>query len=362
MVAMLALEDGTLIEGPGFGSPGFMKGELVFNTSMTGYVEALTDPSYSGQILMLTNPLVGNYGVCSDDYESDRIWARGLVVRHSCNVPSNWRSEKSLHDFLNEFGVPGIMGVDTRLLTKKARNYGTMKAALGVYHKGDLPPREEILEAAKVQPHISEVNLVDEVCVKEPRRIDVGGRLEAVLVDCGVKRSIVRQLTSRQVNVTLVPYNCPREEVMGFDPDAVFVSNGPGDPARVQATIGLIRELAGKVPVAGICLGLQLMGLALGGRTYKLKFGHRGSNQPVKEIETGRVFISTQNHGFALDQRSLGGTGLEVTQLNLNDMTVEGIQHRELPLLAVQYHPEAGPGPHDTYFFFDRCIRMMEQW
>jgi carbamoyl-phosphate synthase small subunit len=361
MKAALALEDGTIVEGCGFGAAGLVQGELVFNTSMTGYVEALTDPSYAGQILMMTYPLVGNYGVCSEDYESDKIQVRGFVVKNLCRKPSNWRNEKSLDQFLIESGVPGIEGIDTRMLTLKARVHGTMKAALAAFVEEEMPGREELVELARRQPHISEVDLVDKVCVEEPKSIDVGGKYDAVIIDCGVKNSIITQLKLRGVNLHVLPYDTPSERVMEYDPDAVFISNGPGDPSRVTPTIRTIRNLVGNVPIAGICLGLQLTSLALGGNTFKLKFGHRGSNQPVKDLETGRIFISTQNHGFAVNSESLGDTGLELTQKNLNDMTVEGIRHKEMSLMAVQYHPEAGPGPHDTYFFFDRFIKMLER-
>lgn len=361
MKATLALEDGTIVEGRGFGAEGLAEGELVFNTSMTGYVEALTDPSYAGQILMMTYPLIGNYGVCREDYESDRIQASGLVVKHLCKEPSNWRSEKNLDLFLREFGVPGIEGIDTRMLTLKARVHGTMKAVLAVFKEEHMPNKETLVEEARQQPHISEIDLVDKVCVSKPKFIDAKGKYDVVIIDCGLKNSIVRQLKQRGVNLRIVPYDFPPDKVMSYGPDAVFISNGPGDPTRVTQTIQAIRSLAGEVPIVGICLGLQLTSLALGGHTFKLKFGHRGSNQPVKDLETGRVFISTQNHGFAVDYESLEETGLELTQKNLNDMTVEGIKHKEMPLMAVQYHPEAGPGPHDTYFFFDRFIKMLER-
>ena len=361
MKAALALEDGTFVEGSGFGAEGLTQGELVFNTSMTGYVEALTDPSYAGQILMMTYPLIGNYGVCSEDFESDRIQVRGFVVKHLCREPSNWRSQKNLDQFLREFDVPGIEGVDTRMLTLKARVHGTMKAALAVFAAKDMPGREELIQTATKQSHISELDLVDKVCVKKPRLVNADGKYNAVMIDCGVKNSIIKQLKLRGVNLHIVPYNTPAGKVMQYDPDAVFISNGPGDPARVAPTIQTIKSLASQVPIAGICLGLQLTSLALGGKTFKLKFGHRGSNQPVKDLETGRVFISTQNHGFAVDASSLEGTGLEMTQKNLNDTTVEGVRHGEIQLMAVQYHPEAGPGPHDTYFFFDRFMKMLEQ-
>ena len=360
MKAALVLEDGTVVEGCGFGAEGLAQGELVFNTSMTGYVEALTDPSYAGQILMMTYPLIGNYGVCNEDYESDRIQTKGFVIKHLCRHPSNWRSQKNLDHFLKEFNIPGIEGVDTRMLTLKARVHGTMKATLAVFKSKDMPSKEELIENTKKQPHISEINLVDKVCVKKPKFVGTQGKHHVVIIDCGVKNSIIRQLTVRGVDLHVVPYDFPADKVMDYDPDAVFISNGPGDPARVTQTIQTIKSLVGEVPVAGICLGLQLTSLAMGAKTFKLKFGHRGTNQPVKDFDTGRVFISTQNHGFAVDDNSLKETGLEITQRNLNDGTVEGIQHKDLPLFAVQYHPEAGPGPHDTYFFFDRFMQMLE--
>ncbi|OGD54010.1 carbamoyl phosphate synthase small subunit [Candidatus Bathyarchaeota archaeon RBG_13_38_9] len=360
MKATLALEDGTVVEGSGFGAEGLTQGELVFNTSMTGYVEALTDPSYAGQILMMTYPLIGNYGVCSEDYESDRIQANGLVIKSLCRKPSNWRSKKNLDQFLREFNIPGIEGIDTRMLTLKARNHGTMKATLAVFKNKDMPSKDELIERTKKQQHISDIDLVDKVCVRKPKFVDAKGKYHAVIIDCGVKNSIIKQLTLRGVDLHVVPYDFPTDKIMNYEPDAVFISNGPGDPARVTQTIQTIKNLIGEVPVAGICLGLQLTSLAMGAKTFKLKFGHRGANQPVKDFDTGRVFISTQNHGFAVDVTSLKETGLEMTQKNLNDGTVEGIQSRESTLFAVQYHPEAGPGPHDTYFFFDRFIQMLE--
>jgi len=356
MKAALAIEDGTFIEGEGFGVEGVSKGELVFNTSMTGYVEALTDPSYAGQILMMTYPLIGNYGVCREDFESNSIKVEGFVVRELCKEPSNRRSELSVEEFLKEFNISGIEGVDTRALTMKTRVHGAMKCALAV---GDYD-KEELLKIAIEQPSITEIDVVDKVSVKESRFLEADkGKKEVVLVDCGIKMSIAKQLLKRGISLTLVPFDYPSKKILEYDPDGVFISNGPGDPSRVKETIQTIKELAGKVPIAGICLGNQLVAHAMGAKTFKLKFGHRGANQPVKDFETGRVFISSQNHGFAVDSESVKGTGLEVTQINLNDNTVEGIKHKDIPLVAVQYHPEASPGPHDTYFFFDTFKNML---
>lgn len=360
MKAVLALEDGTVVEGRGFGVEGVAEGELVFNTSMTGYVEALTDPSYAGQILMMTYPLIGNYGVTEEDFESDRIRVEGLVIRELCRAPSSWRSQKTLERFLEEHGVPGVEGVDTRMLTKKVRVYGAMKAVLAVSEDESKLDRVELADRARSQPHISEVDLVPRVSVKTLTRIDVDGKCDVVLLDCGVKRSIVNHLLRRGVNLYIAPFNYPPEKILKLNPDALFVSNGPGDPVRVRQAVETIRRLVGKIPLAGICLGHQLTCLALGAKTFKLKFGHRGSNQPVKDLESGRVFISSQNHGFAVDEKSLKKTGLKVTQINLNDRTVEGVRHREHPVICVQYHPEAGPGPRDTHFFFDEFLRMVE--
>ncbi|MCX7680315.1 MAG: glutamine-hydrolyzing carbamoyl-phosphate synthase small subunit, partial [Spirochaetes bacterium] len=277
----------------------------------------------------------------------------GFVVRELCKKPSNWRSEMSVDELLKQFDVVGIEGVDTRLLTKKIRIYGSMKAAIGV----DVD-KEKLIKIARDQPFIGDIDLVDKVCVKEPKRIEARGKFEVVLIDCGVKMSIVRQLLKRGINLTLVPYNFPAEKIIEMNPDGVFISNGPGDPARVKETIETIRKLVGKFPMAGICLGHQLMGLAFKAKTFKLKFGHHGSNQPTKDLETGRVFISSQNHNFSVDEKTLP-KGFEVTQINLNDRTVEGLKHNDLPIITVQYHPEAGPGPHDTYFFFDRFVDLL---
>jgi carbamoyl-phosphate synthase small subunit len=356
MEAALALEDGTYVTGRHFGSDRSAEGELVFNTAMTGYVEALTDPSYSGQLLMMTYPLIGNYGVCRDDFESDGVKAEGFVVRELCRKPSNWRSQTSLDELLKEQGVPGIEGIDTRALTRKTRVLGALKGRIEV---GDGLRKEEVLAKVRSQPDLSEIDFIDKVSPKKPRTFGENGKYDVVLLDCGVKLNMVRLLVKHGVNVTCVPWDYPAKKILEGKPDGVFLSNGPGDPARVQPTVDTVRELMGKVPIGGICLGLQVMGLAWGGKTFKLKFGHRGANQPVKDFETGRVFMSSQNHGFAVDPKSLPKE-VEVTQINLNDRTVEGMRHKELPMFCVQYHPEAAPGPHDTHFFFDRFIDLIK--
>jgi len=329
MQAALALEDGTYLAGRHFGADPGAEGELVFNTSMTGYVEALTDPSYAGQILMMT-------------------------VKTICDRPSNWTSKMSVSELLSQNGVSGIEGIDTRMLTRKTRDLGALKAVIAV---GD-HDRQELVQKAVEQAPITEKDVVDGVCVRQPKKMGEGGKKEIVLIDCGIKMNIARKLIEHGLDITLVPYDCPAKDILKMDPAGVFISNGPGDPSRVGPTIKTIAELAGAVPMAGICLGHQLTALAMGAKTFKLKFGHRGANQPVKDFETGRVFISSQNHGFAVDDRSLP-KGLAVTQANLNDHTVEGLAHETHPIFSVQYHPEAAPGPHDTFFFFKRFIKML---
>ena len=362
--ALLVLEDGTIVKGKGFGVERTVFGELVFNTSMVGYQEALTDPSYRGQILMMTYPLIGNYGTNSEDFESEKIQVEGFVVRNVCDTPSHPKSSEKLSDFLRRFNVPGIQGVDTRALTLKIRLHGTVKCALCSYEEDKVPDFQKILSETRAQPHISEKDLVKKVSISKPKRIEspYSNSLEIVLIDCGVKNSIIECLLKRGVNVTVVPYNTSASEIIGYNPKGVLVSNGPGDPVRVIETINTIKKLFGKMPLYGICLGLQLIALASGAKTYKLKFGHRGINQPIKDLENDRVFISSQNHGFAIDSNRLNNTGLVVTQINLNDNTVEAIRHKDLPIAAVQYHPEASPGPNDTYFFFDEFVNILRQY
>lgn len=359
MKAVLVLEDGTVIRGGGFGNRGGKaSGELVFCTGMTGYVESLTDPSYEGQILMLTYPLIGNYGVDPRWSESDGIKVEGFVVREFCEHPP--QSRLSIDAFLMDGGVPAIHGVDTRALTRKIREKGTMKCILQTY-TSDSPKIDELREEVKNQKSVSELNLVERVSTDEVMHVkSEKGKYELVLVDCGFKNSILRNIVARGINVTIVPFYTKAKDILVLEPDAVLISNGPGDPKRVRETIETAKDLLGRISLYGICLGHQIIALALSAETFKLKFGHRGLNQPVKDLASGRVFISTQNHGFAVSQENLDGIGLRVTQINLNDGTIEGLEHETLSIKTVQYHPEAAPGPQDTYFFFDSLLHEME--
>ena len=349
MKAILALEDGTVVEGAGFGAEGTAIGELVFATPFTGYEEALTDPSYKGQILMFTYPLVGNYGVSGAKFQSDGIKVEGFVIRERCDFPSHYKSTCSIDEFLSEQGVPGISDIDTRMLTRKTRQYGTMKACLKIGCDTD---QREALELARNQPDISELDLIEQVTCKNRYRIEGTGKRIAVL-DLGIKRNILRNLAKRNWDIVVYPANASLSEIRDSEPDALLLSNGPGDPKRGKNALHIVKEFVGEIPIFGICLGLQIAALALGCDTYKLKFGHRGANQPVKDLKSGRVSITAQNHGFAVDTDTMEGR-VELTQLNANDQTVEGFENEYLGLKCVQYHPEASPGPWDTeQSFFD---------
>jgi len=350
----LALEDGTVLRGRPIGRAGDTAGEVVFNTGMTGYQEVLTDPSYAGQIVVMTYPLIGNYGVNAADSEARRSFVRGFVVHEACRTPSNWRQEKTLDEFLIEQGVTGLCGVDTRLLTRRLRLYGTMRGVIST--ACDDP--EELVTRARNCPPLSGQELVPQVAVTEPFTVPGPGPRVA-LVDYGAKENIIRSLVARGLEVVVMPPRSTAREILALEPAGVVLSNGPGDPVDVPYAVAAARELLGCLPVFGICLGHQIMGLALGGRTYKLKFGHRGVNHPVKDLATGRVYITSQNHGYAVAAGSIPDPDVLVSHVNLNDSTVEGLAHRFRPVFSVQYHPEASPGPHDSDYLFDRFAGMV---
>ncbi len=354
--AILALEDGTTFEGRCFGSTGERAGEVVFNTSMAGYQEVLTDPSYKGQIVTMTYPLIGNYGTNSGDVESRKCFLEAFVVRERSAVASNWRCEKPLPEYLADQGVIGLEGVDTRALTRHIRLAGAMKAVISTE---DLDP-DSLVAKARASRGLVGVDLVKEVVFDDVFEWNADGRYTVAVLDCGVKYNILRQLALRRCRVIVAPATMPAEAVLELKPDGILLSNGPGDPAAVPYVVQTVKALIGKAPIFGICFGHQMLGLALGGKTYKLKFGHHGGNHPVKDLNTGKVAITVQNHGFCVDIDSLGRGDVEITHINLNDQTLEGIRHKKLPIFSVQFHPEAGPGPHDARYMFDQFVQMME--
>ena len=378
---VLALEDGAVFHGAGFGAKATTCGEAVFNTSMTGYQEILTDPSYKGQIVAMTYPQMGNYGINSADAESWRPHAAGFLVRELSAISSNWRSELTLPQYFANNKIPAVQGIDTRALTKILRVKGAMKSCVSTEGISD---KEAVARACEWQGIVG-VDLVQEVAHPKPFVWDLDGKLSGnwkverssdgqmcyadklppadlpiVAFDFGIKYNILRRLRQRGFRIQVVPPQTTAAEVMSYKPRGVFLSNGPGDPDPLDYAHRAVRELIGQVPIFGICLGLEILGFSFGGRCFKLKFGHRGANQPVKDLATGKVAITSQNHGFAVDVESMHNPDVEVTQINLNDGTIEGMRHKKHPVFGVQYHPEASPGPHDTGFLFDEFRRMIE--
>ena len=351
----LVLEDGSVYKGYGIGADIEMAGEVVFNTAMTGYQETLSDPSYNGQIITFTYPLIGNYGINRDDYETINPSIKGIVTREICRKPSNFRKEFTLDEVLKDLNIPGISGIDTRSLTKKIREHGTIKGIITGIEK----------DAQKVAESLRKNNLptnqIEQVSTKKAF-LSSGLGKRVVLIDLGMKSGIMRELNLRGCDIIVMPHDASEKEILRQKPDGIMLSNGPGDPVDVPETISTIKDLIGKVPIFGICMGHQLISLACGAKTYKLKFGHRGANQPVKNLLTGKVDITAQNHGYAVDIDSLKDTDLELTHIAVNDGTCEGVRHKKYSVFSVQYHPEASPGPHDPNYLFDQFIENMKKY
>ena len=374
MQAILALEDGRIFRGKGYGAKAECYGEVVFNTSLTGYQEIFTDPSYAGQIVVLTNPQIGNYGTNPEDNEAVRPFIEGLVVREFSPISSNWRSQQAADEYLERFNIPVIADIDSRALVRHLRTHGVMRGVISLIESDT----EKLIAKARSIPKMGGTDLARVVSTKQryswnqgpivtypvqaTKELDPERALHVVAYDYGIKQNILRMLVDQGCNVTVVPAETSAEDVLALKPDGVFLSNGPGDPEPVTYAQENIRQLAGKTPIFGICLGHQLVGLALGGKTYKLKFGHHGGNHPVRQERTGKIEITAHNHNFAVDPDSLKQSEVEMTHFDLNDGTLEGLRHRTMPLFTVQYHPEASPGPHDSHYLFGDFVKMMQEW
>jgi len=372
--AILALEDGRIFRGKGYGAKAECYGEVVFNTSLTGYQEIFTDPSYAGQIVVLTNPQIGNYGTNPEDNEAVRPFIEGLVVREFSPISSNWRSQQAADEYLERFNIPVIADLDSRALVRHLRTHGVMRGVISLIESDP----DKLIAKARSIPKMDGTDLARVVSTKQryswnqgpivtypsqpTKDVDPDHALHVVAYDFGIKQNILRMLVDQGCSVTVVPAETSAEDVLSLKPDGVFLSNGPGDPEPVTYAQENIRKLTGKTPIFGICLGHQLVGLALGGKTYKLKFGHHGGNHPVRQQRTGKIEITAHNHNFAVDPDSLKESEVEMTHFDLNDGTLEGLRHKTMPLFTVQYHPEASPGPHDSHYLFGDFVKMMQEW